>query len=433
KPQSGTSETRSSFFGARGASMLRNSTMSGFGGTEKIKDTRPLHDKSFVQQCIRQLQEFLTEQGYPGTLSSKTLQSPSTKEFVKMFEFIYQQLDPTFEMPKSKVEEEIPALLKALRYPFVLSKSSMYSVGAPHTWPQALAALIWLIDSVKDLLSSDFCKDGGSMEEGAEYNKLFLDHTAETYSKFMQGQDTFEEEDEAFLTKLNNLPSPPGQDRLMSKRMEKDKLQADLKKLQSYRSSLETFQASLEKKRNEVQHLLQKQKFTPADLERITREKRELQQTISSLSKSLEDAEQHKWNEEMAFAKVKEKVTSLKLAEYHKLARKLKLIPPLAENACCHDFEIRPSECGPGSMVQQKTQVLTAHDQVFEFVLFDGYVSMNKTIFQSNTPYHLVLQETNEERRTVANNLVSVFSTAADHLSITEVTLLQLLHTFLAS
>lgn len=37
--------------------MPRNSTMSGFGGTEKIKDTRPLHDKSYVQQCIRQLHE----------------------------------------------------------------------------------------------------------------------------------------------------------------------------------------------------------------------------------------------------------------------------------------------------------------------------------------------------------------------------------------
>lgn len=37
--------------------MPRNSTMAGFGGTEKIKDARPLHDKSFVQQCIRQLHE----------------------------------------------------------------------------------------------------------------------------------------------------------------------------------------------------------------------------------------------------------------------------------------------------------------------------------------------------------------------------------------
>lgn len=37
-----------------------------------------------------------------------------------------------------------------------------------------------------------------------------------------------------------------------------------------------------------------------------------------------------------------------------------------------------------------------------------------------------MLQETNEERRTVANNLASVFTTAANHLSITEVTFLQL-------
>lgn len=65
---------------------------------------------------------------------------------------------------------------------------------------------------------------------------------------------------------------------------------------------------SLKHERDELQILLQNQKFTPADVERINREKRELQQTISTLSKSLEDAEQHKWNEEIALAKVKEKV-----------------------------------------------------------------------------------------------------------------------------
>jgi len=59
--------------------------------------------------------QFLTEQGYPGTLSAKTLQSPSTKEFVKVFEFVYRQLDLSFEMPNSKVEEEVPAILKALK------------------------------------------------------------------------------------------------------------------------------------------------------------------------------------------------------------------------------------------------------------------------------------------------------------------------------
>ncbi|XP_036953356.1 kinetochore protein NDC80 homolog isoform X1 [Acanthopagrus latus] len=553
KPQSVTSERRTSFFGARrtsGASMSRNSMMSGFGGTEKMKDARPLHDKSYVQQCIRQLHEFLTEQGYPGTLSSKTLQSPSTKEFVKMFEFIYRQLDPTFEMPNSKVEEEVPAILKALRYPFVLSKCSMYSVGAPHTWPQALAALMWLIDNVKikwssskqELLFTDFCEDSDNIEEGAEYNKLFVDYTAETYSKFMQGDDTFEDEDETFLIKLKRLynvdeavlatmeekykilsdeverlEKENQTDRLMNKRMERMKRQADLKQLQSYSVSLESFKTNLQNKaselsdelehtvshldtlkheRDELQHRLQNQKFTPADVERINREKRELQQTITTLSKSLEDAEQHKWNEEIAYAKLKDKA-ELKLAEYHKLARKLKLIPVSAENACGHDFEIRPFEYGPGSMVQHKTQIqmllrklisdveeensrfanmklsleesseqvnsnildksndmkqlreqirklderldcgmqelareedgwaeevesVENHRKLLEKKVNYGYDEAVQQLKAAQQQYHLVLQETNEERRTVANNLASVFSTAYDHLSVTE-------------
>ncbi|KAM4577400.1 kinetochore protein NDC80 homolog [Odontesthes bonariensis] len=552
KPPSGTSERRTSFFGARtsGAGMPRNSLMSGFGGTEKIKDSRPLHDKSFVQQCIRQLHEFLTEQGYPGTLSAKTLQSPSTKEFVKMFEFIYRQLEPTFEMPNSKVEEEVPAILKALRYPFVLSKCSMYSVGAPHTWPQALGALMWLIDNVKinwslsrqDLLFSDFGEDNDNVEEGVEYNKLFLDYTAETYSKFMQGNDTFEDEDEAFLNKLKKiynvdeallasmeekyrtlseeveqLEKENQTDRLMTKRMNKVKLQVDLKKIQSYRISLDSFKVTLENKaseltdelettvshvdtlkheRDELQLLLQNQKFTPADVERINREKRELQQTINSLSKSLEDAEQHKWNEEITLAKVKEKA-EFKLAEYHKLARKLKLIPQSAENACGHDFEIRPFESGLSSTIQHKTQIqmllrklisdveeensrlanlklsldesceqvnsnimdksndlkqlreqirkldelldcdmqelareeqewatemesVENHRKILEKKVTYGYDEAVQQLKTAQQQYHLVLQETNEERRTVASNLASVFTTAANHLSITE-------------
>lgn len=550
KPPSVTSEKRTSFFGSRTSGAGMHGAMSGFGGTEKIKDVRPLHDKSYVQQCIRQLHEFLTDQSFPGTLSSKTLQSPSTKEFVKMFEFIYRMLDPTFEMQNQKVEEEVPALLKSLRYPFVLSKCSMYSVGAPHTWPQALGALMWLIDNVKittslskqELLFSDFCVEDGNIEDGVEYNRLFFDYTAETYSKFIQGDDAFEEEDEAFVNKLKtlynvdevylasmaekhaylsqeveHLEKENQTDRLMSKRMEKVKLQSDLKKLQSYRSNLETFKTSLENKvselteelnntvshleslkreRDELQVLLQNQKFTPADVERINREKNDLQQTISSLSKALEEAEQHKWNEEILLAKVKEKL-ELRLTEYHKLARKLKLIPVSAENACGHDFEIRSGDCTSGNVFQHKTQIqmplrklisdveeensrlanvklsleesreqvnsnildkandlkqlkeqirkldkrldshkqdlereeqewaaeiesMDKHRSLLEKKVNHGYDDAMQQLKAAQQQYHLVLQETNEERRTVANNLASVFTTAANHLSVTE-------------
>ncbi|CAL8346188.1 unnamed protein product [Lota lota] len=559
KPQSQTSERRTCFFGARtsGAGMPRNSTLGGFGGAEKLKDVRPLHDKAFVQQCIRQLSEFLSENGFPGSVSTKTLQSPSTKEFLKMFEFIYSQLDTSFQMPTSKVEEEVPRVLKDMGYPFALSKSSMYSVGAPHTWPQVLGALIWLIDTVKiywcmsreELLFSDFADnvniddDNVNIEDGAEYNKLFLDHTAETYAKYLQGADTFEDEEEIYFLKLKalfnvdeallaslddkfrmlsdevaRLEKESQADPLMSKRMQKIKCQTDLQKLQSFRGSLEILKSSLEGKASEVteelevavhqleslkqerdrlQNVLQNQKFTPADVERINREKNELQQTITSLSKSLEEAEQHMWNEEITVVKAKEKA-ELKLSEYHKLARKLKLIPASAENACGHDYEIRTNlEYGPTSMVQYKTQVMMRlrdlignveeegsrlanqklsveesieqvncnlldksndlkqlrehirkldqrveqdmeevareeqkwaeelesvenHRKLLEKNVNLGYDEAVRELKAAQQQYHLVLQETNEERRTVANHLTSAFSFSADHLDMVE-------------
>ncbi|XP_015229765.1 PREDICTED: kinetochore protein NDC80 homolog [Cyprinodon variegatus] len=544
RPSSVTSEKRTSFFGPRtsGASMPRSS-VSGFGGAEKIKDSRPLHDKAFVQQCIRQLHEFLTEQGYP--VAAKTLQSPSTKEFVKMFEFIYRLLDPTFEMPSVKVEEVVPAMFKFLRYPFVLSKCSMYSVGAPHTWPQALGALMWLVDTVKinqSLAKQEIYDDSEDIEDGAEYNKSFFDHVTETYYKFIHGKDEFKEEDEAFSTKLKQvynvdealqesleerheflskkvetLEKEAQKDRLMTMRMDKAKGEEDLQKLQSYRSNLVSFKANLENKyselneevetavshletlkheKNELQQLLQNQKYTPADVERINREKRELQQTITSLSKALEDAEINRWNEEINVAKVKETM-DLKVAEYNKLARKLKLIPLSAENACGHDFEIRSFGCGSDNEVQHKLQIqillkkmisdveeahsrlvnlkfrlvqsgeqigsnivdksndlkqireqirkfdeqldanmqelareeqeweaeiesMENHYKLLEKKINYGYDDAVQQLKATQQQYHLVLQETSEERRIVANNLASVFTTFADHLSLTE-------------
>lgn len=81
---------------------------------------------------------------------------------------------------------------------------------------------------------------------------------------------------------------------------------------------------TLKQEQSRLQHVLLNQKFTPADIDRINREKRELQQTISSLSKSLGEAEQHMWNEEIALAKVKEKVGGTNLVQ----SRTFRMLPP---------------------------------------------------------------------------------------------------------
>ncbi|NXA33548.1 NDC80 protein, partial [Eudromia elegans] len=414
KPTSGTSERKVSFFGKRTSSVggSRNSQYGVFG-TEKIKDPRPLHDKAYIQQCIKQLCEFLVENGYAHNVSMKSLQSPSVKDFLKIFTFIYGFLCPSYELPDSKFEEEIPRVFKELGYNFPLSKSSMYTVGAPHTWPQIVAALVWLTDCVK-LYSAikenapsfdDGQNWGGETDDGIVHNKLFMDYIVKCYEHFMKGSDIFEEFDAEVQSKLKDLfnvdefqleglaaenkrlheeiarlekerESEP--DRLVSLRKLKSSLQADVQKYQAYMENLESHTAILDQKIKSVneevetaemeveamkqenarlQYIFDNQKYSVADIERINHERNELQQTINKLTKELEAEQQQLWNEEIKYARHKEAIET-QLAEYHKLARKLKLIPISAENSRGHDFEIQFNpEAGPNSLVKYRTQI----------------------------------------------------------------------------
>uniref|UniRef100_A0A8C3H5B1 Kinetochore protein NDC80 n=1 Tax=Chrysemys picta bellii TaxID=8478 RepID=A0A8C3H5B1_CHRPI len=399
-----------SFSRTSGPGGSRNSQYGVFG-TEKIKDPRPLHDKAFIQQCIRQLCEFLVENGYAHNVSMKSLQSPSVKDFLKIFTFIYGFLCP-YELPDSKFEEEIPRIFKELGYPFALSKSSMYTVGAPHTWPQIVAALVWLIDCVKlysaTRENTPFDEGQtweGETEDGIVHHKLFMDYTVKCYEHFMKGGDTYEEFDAEVQSKLKDLfnvdefqvealaaenkrlheeiarlekERETEPDRLVSLKKLKSSLQADVQKYQAYMANLESHAAILDQKvkgingqletaemeveamkqeNARLQHIFDNQKYSVADIERINHERDELQQTINKLTKELEAEEHQLWNEEMKYARGKEAIET-QLAEYHKLARKLKLIPISAENSKGHDFEIKFNpEAGPNCLVKYRTHI----------------------------------------------------------------------------
>ncbi|XP_074402649.1 kinetochore protein NDC80 homolog isoform X1 [Zonotrichia albicollis] len=414
KPTSGASERKVSCFGNRvsGAGGSRSSQYGVFG-TKKIKDPRPLHDKTFIQQCIKKLYEFLVENAYAHNVSVKSLQSPSVKDFLNIFTFIYKFLCPSYELPDSKFEEEIPKVFKDLGYPFALSKSSMYTVGAPHTWPQIVAALFWLIDCVKlynaireNAPSFDDRQSwGGETDDGIVHNKLFMDYCVKCYDLFMKGRDTFEELDAEVQSKLKDLfnidpfqmesleaenkrlqeeiarlekekESEP--DRRVTLRNVKSSLQADVQKYQTYLANMkshisildqnlesvndevETAGAEVEAMKQEnarLQHILDNQKYSAADIERINHKRNELQQTINKLNKELQAERDQMWNEEIKYARNRDAI-EMQLAEYHKLARKLKLIPVSAENSKGHDFKIQFNpDSGPNCLVKYRTQI----------------------------------------------------------------------------
>lgn len=107
-------------------------------------DPRPLSDKAYINSCIRQLIAFLTSRGYDAPLSPKTLASPTAKDFASLSLFLFRLADENFKFG-SKTEDDVPTVFKQLRYPFQISKSALYAVGSPHTWPSLLTALTWLV------------------------------------------------------------------------------------------------------------------------------------------------------------------------------------------------------------------------------------------------------------------------------------------------
>ncbi|KAI8905230.1 kinetochore protein NDC80 [Gorgonomyces haynaldii] len=113
------------------------------------KDPRPIRDKQWVSQGIKSLIASLVQLGYPNTLSPKQLQTPSQKEFFGIFKFLYSCLDPSHKFGE-RLEEELPFLLKSLKYPFAesINKSHLMSVASLQTWPVLLASLLWLVDLI---------------------------------------------------------------------------------------------------------------------------------------------------------------------------------------------------------------------------------------------------------------------------------------------
>ncbi|CAI9739060.1 Hypothetical predicted protein [Octopus vulgaris] len=117
-------------------------------GRMELRDPRPITTKAYQQRCVKSLLEFLESYGYPHSITAKKLMSPTTKDFLNVFEFIVKHIEFKYKLPE-KFDEEIPRYLRSLGYPFPINKSSMFTIGSPHTWPTLLSALVWLTELIK--------------------------------------------------------------------------------------------------------------------------------------------------------------------------------------------------------------------------------------------------------------------------------------------
>lgn len=305
-------------------------------------DPRPLSDRSFMQACVRNLICYLSEHHFDQAVSQKTLNNPSAKDFQAIFTFLVRQLDPHFQW-SGKFEDEVPQLLKRLRYPFTVSKSALYAVGSPHTWPTLLGCLTWMVELlvydsetklVRDreieaimreagMLGSDdlenvpLCDDESVIASQAVADeRLFFDYLSATYEAFLAGADEFDafdnELDAAFENRIKSIQlavekletkmassqrqldhlkasADSGHASLASLAQKREDYISDLDKFHKLIAQLESHKAMLDAKHQERQAELEQKKD---ELTRLSQDVEHLKQVVASQEMNAIDVEQ---------------------------------------------------------------------------------------------------------------------------------------------
>nr|UXY87109.1 hypothetical protein 1634Bnrm1_p069 [Cryptomonas sp.] len=143
-------------------------------------DPRPVSDKSYIYSCILDVTFFLDLNEFDLKFTQNFFLKPTNRDFFCIFLFLLRKIDPSFQFVK-KFEENMPFLLKIIKYPFFICKSYFYSIASPHTWPVLISCLKW----ITELLSyqSRLEKDGTLETFPFFFKKVFWNEMISIYHK----------------------------------------------------------------------------------------------------------------------------------------------------------------------------------------------------------------------------------------------------------
>lgn len=201
-------------------------------------DPRPLQNKQYMQLCVKNIISYVIDHGYEQPISPKILTNPSSKDFQHIFLFLVRKIDPNFSFQK-RFEDEVPAILRALAYPFPISKSALSAVGSPHTWPTLLGVLTWLMGLLKygDAMRARDDADQ-ELDPNERRQQIFYDNMVDAYLQFLQGADEFPQLDKALCQHFED-ENARREAEIAKIQADRDELAATLHTLQTQPSPLE--------------------------------------------------------------------------------------------------------------------------------------------------------------------------------------------------
>ncbi|KAJ7946657.1 kinetochore protein NDC80-like [Quillaja saponaria] len=282
-------------------------------------------DRSFQQSAVSTINSYLSSLSFPISFKSTV---PSAKDIHETLKFLLSRL----EFPTSKLEDDLPIVLKSLNYPFKLNKSILKSPGAPHQWPTFLALIHWLVQ---------IAMYNGHLSSSFSDNNVLYSYALESYLHYIRGDDDavealdlewreklerekgnavervkdLEQEMAALSAKVEGLKSQPSQREVLEK--EKNLLEEDVNKFHRMIEELTVRSVELEKtlgeKENQLEAKVQENKricgeneelkkrvqlqtFNARDVERMKRELQAVERDIGEAELARSAWEEKSWD-----------------------------------------------------------------------------------------------------------------------------------------
>ncbi|KUI55694.1 putative kinetochore protein NDC80 [Cytospora mali] len=364
------------------------------------RDPRPLRDRAYQTRIGQELLDYLAQNNFEMemnySLSQNVMKSPTQKDFVYMFQWLYHRIDPSYKFLKN-IDQEVPPLLKQLRYPYEksITKSQIAAVGGQN-WYTFLGLLHWMLQLAKmldayatnrydeaclevgvdvtgdhiifDFLSKAY-RDWLAMDEDTgdeDAEKVLAPHVEmmakafeKSNSKYEQELQMLEAENQRLQQEIESVERSTRDPAELDNHyqiMEEDRVKFEeynnlaMQRSEKYESRIQVLQEELqtmmrelqeaEEERRGLQKVVDDQGISMADIDRMTSERERLQKGIESASQRLDEVKKRVADKEVEASRKLDDLERM-VDRYNTVAYQIGLIPVSAVNAKGKDYELK--------------------------------------------------------------------------------------------
>ncbi|KAH8808433.1 HEC/Ndc80p family-domain-containing protein [Xylogone sp. PMI_703] len=405
RPSAEAAERRSSVYRARPSAVGPMAHQSFFQQAPAPagvpRDPRPLKDRSYQSRIGQELLDYMAANNFEmemkHMLSQNTIKSPTQKDFIYMFQWLYHRIDPSYRFLKN-IDQEVPPILAQMRYPYQksITKSSLAAVGSANSWHLFLGLLHWMMQLAQMLEGyaasqyDEACAEAGvdisgdriifeflsgayrdwlAMDEDAgddDQDRVLTPHIEamarefeRSNSKYLDELQILEGEHQRLQKEIEVLEKSGSDVATLDRNfkiMEEDKVKFEEfdnrmnQKAEKYEARVQFLQEELEKvlielkeadeERANLQKAVDDQGISMQDIDRMTSERERLQKGIESSSQRLEDAKKKMQEKEIEASRKLEELERT-VDRYNSLGYQIGLIPSTAPNAKGRNFEMQ--------------------------------------------------------------------------------------------